>query len=159
MGRLLSRTSTRTFVAILTVVLLEQMLSRRPLHLRWAPLLSWGYVQYRLAGTYRIVRAGGPPGMSQGQPDRLVTSGVYAHTRNPMYLGHVIFLGALTLTTRSPLALAVTTALVPWFDNRARRDEHRLSRLFGDHYDVYAAHVPRWLPRLSSGPTQRSPRE
>ena len=148
----LRSTSTRTFAAVPAMVLAEQALARRPLHLRWAPLLVWGYLQYRLSGTYRVTRAGGPPGMSQGVPERLVTTGPYALTRNPMYLGHLVFLAGLTLTTRSPLSLAVTSALVPWFDERARQDHRRLVPLFGPPYERYAARVPRWLPGL---PTDR----
>ena len=145
-------TSTRTFLAIPALVLAEQAIARRPLHLRWAPLLAWGYLQYRLSGTYRITRAGGPAGMSQGQPERLVTTGVYARTRNPMYLGHLVFLAGLTLVTRSPAALAVTAGLVHWFDERARTDHSRLIGIFGPEYEEYAARVPRWLPGL---PTDR----
>lgn len=148
----LASTSTRTFLVIPAAVAMEQAIARRPLHRRWAPLLAWGYLQYRLAGTYRITRAGGPPGMSQGQPDQLVTTGVYSRTRNPMYMGHLIFLSGLTLVTRSPVALALTAALVPWFDERARTDHARLSRIFGPPYDDYAEKVPRWLPGL---PTDR----
>ncbi len=144
----LRSTSTRTFAAIPAVVLAEQALSRRPLHLTWAPVLAWGYLQYRLAGSYRITRAGGPPGMSQGQPEHLVTTGVYAHTRNPMYMGHLIFLTGLTLATRSPVSLAVTAGLVHWFDERARTDHRRLIAIFGEPYREYAARVPRWLPGL-----------
>ena len=149
----LASTSTRSFVAVPAVVLAEQALSNRPLHLRWAPLMAWGYLQYRLSGDYRIARAGGPPGMSQGQPDELVTTGIYACTRNPMYMGHLVFLTGLTLVTRSPLSLAVTSGLVHWFDERARKDHQRLTRIFGDPYDAYAARVPRWLPGL---PTDRA---
>ena len=141
-------TSTRTFVAIPAVVLAEQALSRRPLHAAGLPLMAWGYVQYRLSGSYRIRRAGGPPGMSQGQPDRLVTTGPYAVTRNPMYLGHLLFLTGLTVATRSPVALAVTAGLVHWFDERARSDHQRLVAIFGEPYEQYAARVPRWLPGL-----------
>jgi protein-S-isoprenylcysteine O-methyltransferase Ste14 len=141
-------TSTRTFLAIPALVLAEQALSRRPLHPQWAPLLVWGYLQYRLSGDYRLARAGGPPGMSQGRPDELVTTGVYARTRNPMYLGHLVFLAGLTLVTRSPVALAVTAGLVHWFDERARTDDRRLRKIFGAPYEEYAARVPRWLPGL-----------
>lgn len=148
----LRSTSTRTFVAIPLAVGLEQAVARRPLHRGWAPLLAWGFLQYRLAGSYRIGRAGGPPGMSQGRPERLVVTGPYAVTRNPMYMGHLIFLSGLTLLTRSPLALAVTSALVPWFDERARKDHARLVRIFGAPYEEYARRVPRWLPGL---PTDR----
>jgi protein-S-isoprenylcysteine O-methyltransferase Ste14 len=148
----LRSTSTRTFAAVPAVVLAEQTLTRRPLRLRWLPVMVWGYLQYRLAGRYRIARAGGPPGMSQGRPERLVTTGIYTYTRNPMYLGHLVFLAGLGLVTRSPVSLAVTAGLAPWFDGRARTDHARLTEMFGDPYRQYAARVPRWLPGL---PTDR----
>jgi protein-S-isoprenylcysteine O-methyltransferase Ste14 len=144
--------STRTFLAIPALVLAEQAISRRPFRLAWAPVMAWGFLQYRLAGDYRITRAGGPPGMSQGQPERLVTTGIYAHTRNPMYMGHLLFLTGLTLATRSPLSLAVTAGLVHWFDERTRTDHRRLTKIFGEPYREYASRVPRWLPGL---PTDR----
>jgi protein-S-isoprenylcysteine O-methyltransferase Ste14 len=143
----LRSTSTRTFVAVPALVLAEQLAARRRLRLRWVPVLAWGFAQYRWAGAYRITRAGGPPGMSQGRPERLVTSGIYAYTRNPMYLGHLVFLSGLSLLTRSPVAVAVTGVLTPWFDERAGADERRLAELFGEPYREYASRVPRWLPR------------
>lgn len=142
----LRSTSTRILVVLPSVVLAEQLTVRRPLRLRWLPVMAWGYAQYRLAGNYRLPRAGGPPGMSQGFPDRLVDTGIYRWTRNPMYLGHLVFAAGLTLTTRSPLAGATTAALVPWFRSRVERDEQRLARRFGQDYLSYTARVPRWLP-------------
>lgn len=146
----LSATSTRTFVAIPLAVLAEQAVARRPVHLRWLPLAAWGYAQYRLTGDYRIARAGGPPGQSQGFPERIIDTGPYALTRNPMYLGHLVFLTGLTLVTRSPLAAAALAAAAPWFDDRAAHDERRLAERFGDEYAAYRDRVPRWLPRLSA---------
>lgn len=120
----------------------------------WSPLLVTGYLSYRLAGRYRLQRAGGPPGMSQGMPDRLITTGPYAATRNPMYLGHLVFLAGLAMVTRSPLAAVVAAAHVPWFSARVRRDESRLRERFGAPYDEYCARVPRWIP--SSRPWRRA---
>ena len=146
----LSSTSTRTFVVLPAAVLVEQGLARRGLRPRWLPLLLWGYVQYRLAGDYRIARAGGPPGLSQGFPERIVTTGIYARTRNPMYLGHLIFLTGLALVTGSPLAVVALPVLGPWFDRRAAHDEQRLLERFGQPYAEYRDRVPRWL-----GPVRR----
>ena len=142
----LRSTSTRVLVVLPSVVFAEQAAARRPLHPRWLPVLAWGYLQYRLAGSYRLPRAGGPPGMSQGFPDTLVDTGVYRWTRNPMYLGYLIFATGLTLVTRSPVAAGATAVLVPWFHRRIERDERRLIDRFGDSYLEYAARVPRWLP-------------
>jgi protein-S-isoprenylcysteine O-methyltransferase Ste14 len=139
-------TPTRVLVILPTIVAVEQIASRRRLHPRWVPMMAWGYLQYRLAGSYRITNGGGPPGMSQGYPEALVESGVYRWTRNPMYLGHLIFAAGLAATTRSPVAAAAFGGLVPWFRRRVRRDEQRLALLFGTPYERYTGRVPRWLP-------------
>lgn len=143
-------TSARTFLLVPAAVAAEQAARRRPLRPAWSPLLATGFLTYRLAGRYRLQRADGPPGMSQGMPERLVTTGPYAVTRNPMYLGHLVFLAGIALLTRSPLAAAVAVAHVPWFSARVRRDEARLRERFGAPYDEYCARVPRWLPGLTA---------
>jgi protein-S-isoprenylcysteine O-methyltransferase Ste14 len=139
-------TSTRTFLLVPTVIAIEQALTRRKVHGRWLPLLVTGYLTYRLTGSYRTPRAGGPPGMSQGMPEQIVQDGPYALTRNPMYLGHLIFLTGLTLATRSPLAAAIAGFHLAWFRERVQRDEQRLRDQFGTAYVDYCARVPRWLP-------------
>lgn len=143
-----SSTSTRTFFLVPAVTLAERLLRRRRLDWRWTPLLVWGYLQYRLVGDRRVAEAGGPRGMSQGFPERLVTDGVYAHVRNPMYLGHLIYLSGLTLVTRSPVAGSYLLGAIPWFNARAAADETRLRERFGAEYEAYRAAVPRWLPRI-----------
>lgn len=142
----LSSTSTRTFVAIPAVVIAEQLISGRRIRFKYGVLLLWGYLQYRLSGEYRIKRAGGPSGMSQGFPDEIVTDGIYGITRNPMYLGHMIFLGGLVLMTRSPISMAIFSSLLPWYNKRARADEERLVKKFGPDYETYKHAVPRWIP-------------
>ena len=69
-----------------------------------APLLAWGYLQYRLVGNYRLPHAGGTPGMD-ALPERIIMAGPYRYTRNPMYLGHLIFMLGLALTFWSWFAL------------------------------------------------------
>lgn len=142
-----SSTSFRTFVVVPAVALLEQAVRRRRLRPVWAPILVWGYLQYRLVGDRRVRQAGGPRGMSQGFPERLVTDGIYARTRNPMYLGHLIHLTGLALATRSPIALGYLAGAIPWFDARVAADEARLEDRFGHDYVAYRDSVPRWIPR------------
>lgn len=143
----LSSTSTRTFLLWPLVVAVEQALSRRPVRPAGLPLMVAGYAAYRLAGAYRLRRAGGPPGMSQGMPERLVEDGPYAWTRNPMYGGHLVFLAGLALTTRSPVAVGLLGWHLHWFSERVRRDEERLRERFGAAYERYCARTPRWIPR------------
>ena len=113
----------------------------------FAPLLLWGYLQYRLVGNYRLRRGGGGPGMDT-PPEHLVTGGPYACTRNPMYLGHLIFLIGLALTLKSVLAALITVATGVWFYFRVRRDENRLRERFGQAYIGYQERVKRWLPGI-----------
>lgn len=143
----LTSTSTRTFVLWPACVAVEQRLARRPVRPGWLLLLALGYGTYRGAGAYRTHHGGGGPGMSN-PPAALVTSGVYAYTRNPMYLGHQLALAGLALATRSPLAMALFAGHLPWFDARARDDEAALQARFGAVYQRYQRQVPRWLPGL-----------
>ena len=146
----LGGTSFRTFVLYpILVVAFELWLNDGRLRLEaWAlPLLAWGYLQYRLAGRYRLRLGGGGPGM-ETPPERLVTSGPFALCRNPMYLGHLIFLAGLALSLRSwaGAALALATAVSLQF--RVLRDERRLGERFGEPYLQYCSRVKRWIPAV-----------
>jgi protein-S-isoprenylcysteine O-methyltransferase Ste14 len=148
--RWVGRTPNRTFVLYPLLVVVEQAVLRRGrLHVdvRFAPLLAWGYLQYRLVGRYRVERGGGGPGITI-PPERLVEAGPYRHTRNPMYLGHLIFLLGLTLAFRSRLGAALLVVNAGWFHRRVVDDEARLARQFGPAYEDYRARVRRWIPGL-----------
>jgi protein-S-isoprenylcysteine O-methyltransferase Ste14 len=148
--RPLRSTSVRTFVVYpIVVVAWELFLNDGRLRIQpwFLPLVAWGYLQYRLVGAYRIRRSGGGPGM-ETPPDRLVTSGAFAFSRNPMYLGHIIFLTGLTLSLQSWLGAAITVGTAVWFQFRVRRDERRLVERFGEPYAEYCARVKRWIPGL-----------
>ena len=114
-------------------------------------LMVAGYLLYRATGAYRAARGGGGPGFTV-EPDELVTTGPYAVTRNPMYLGHLIFLAGLVALTRSPVALAGLFLQGQRLSERVARDERRLADRFGQPYVDYVEHVPRWLPQVRSSP-------
>ena len=109
------------------------------------PLLIWGYGQYRLVGNYRERLGGGGPGIAI-PPDRIVDHGPYAYTRNPMYLGHLIFMLGLAITLWSWAALILLAAHVVWFQRRVLEDEARLTKMFGESYKDYHRRVKRWIP-------------
>lgn len=81
-------------------------------------------------------------------PERLVTTGPFAYSRNPMYLGHIIFLLGLTLSLQSALAAIIMIVTALWFQPRVRRDEKRLTERFGQEYAEYCARVRRWIPGI-----------
>jgi len=147
--KLLRRTPLRTFILYPLLTVAWELLIARRLRLQpiFLPLMAWGYLQYRLCGVYRLKRGGGGPGL-ETPPERLVLSGPYAHTRNPMYLGHIIFLAGLALTLQSLFAAAVAVATAIWFHLRVRRDEAKLLELWGEPYRRYLLVVKRWIPGL-----------
>jgi protein-S-isoprenylcysteine O-methyltransferase Ste14 len=109
------------------------------------PLLFWGYLQYRLVGRYRLRLGGGGPGMAAA-PQRIVAQGPYRYTRNPMYLGHLIFMLGLALTFWSWFGLVLLVLRAAWFQYRVLGDEARLAATFGADYEAYRARVKRWVP-------------
>lgn len=80
------------------------------------------------------------------RPSALVTGGVYAFTRNPMYLGaSLMLLGiGLLLGTSAPLFVVLAFA---WAMDRLfiRAEERALAETFGPGWDAYRRRVRRWL--------------
>jgi len=148
--RFFSRTPLRTFVIYPVVALVWELASkgvRIEPNLWFVPLMIWGYLQYRLCGRYRIKHGGGGPGL-ETPPERLVSTGPYAFSRNPMYLGHIIFLTGVTLTLQSWLAAAITVGVAIWFHARVLGDEKKLRQRLGRPYVDYLNSVKRWVPGL-----------
>jgi protein-S-isoprenylcysteine O-methyltransferase Ste14 len=80
---------------------------------------------------------------------RLVVRGPYRYVRNPMIsgvlfilLGEAALFGSLALLVWFGLVLAVNAAYMPLVE------EPGLQRRFGEEYERYRAHVPRWFPRV-----------
>lgn len=76
----------------------------------------------------------------------LVVSGIYRVTRNPMYLGFLLFLVAEIAWLANPVA-CLTAPLFVLYLNRFQilPEEDFLRAQFGPEYDVYVARVRRWL--------------
>jgi protein-S-isoprenylcysteine O-methyltransferase Ste14 len=157
----LRSSSKRDFVVVPLAILLEQPVRRTRLRPIGLVPMGIGFLLYRLCGLYRQGLAGGGSGLSGPPPDRLVTTGIYALTRNPMYSGHLLYLSGLAWLTSSPSALVFALANVPWFEVRVRGDEQHLLERFGEPYARYLAEVPRWglsRARIKAGLHGLSPR-
>jgi protein-S-isoprenylcysteine O-methyltransferase Ste14 len=92
--------------------------------------------------------------------DALVEDGMFAHSRNPLYLGNLLILFGLLLVAGSPGVLLVGS-LAGAFVYAAiiAAEEEFLSGKFGARYEEYRARVPRLFPRLRGlGATVRSMR-
>src|SRR5690349_15908507 len=143
----LGRTPVQSFILCpLAVIAFECVWhGGKPVFVPWGLLLmAWGYLQYKLVGGYRGPRAGGR-GM-ETMPSRILDVGPYRFTRNPMYLGHLIFMVGLAITFWSWFALILLAARAMWFHFRVLGDEERLEKAFGAEYVNYKTRVKRWIP-------------
>jgi protein-S-isoprenylcysteine O-methyltransferase Ste14 len=80
----------------------------------------------------------------------LTTSGPYAYTRNPLYLG-TFFLG-LGVTVAGGRWVFVAAFLVFFglvYTKTIRNEARLMEELFGETYRHYAGRVPLFVPRLS----------
>lgn len=76
---------------------------------------------------------------------RIVQSGIYRYSRNPMYLGFVLMLSAWGLWLSHPLALALAPTFALWLQRFQIKPEERiLLRKFGSPYADYLSKVRRW---------------
>lgn len=87
--------------------------------------------------------------INPNQPSKtsaLVTDGIYRYTRNPMYLGMVIFLSAFGIWMGNWLFIPVAAIFI-WFISRfqIRPEEEILLEKFGEPYGEYCLEVRRWI--------------
>ena len=76
----------------------------------------------------------------------LLTGGPYRISRNPIYLGMVLFLVGLSLGLGSWSPFLVIPAFVFIIETRfIRPEEAALARRFGDEYESYRRRVRRWV--------------
>lgn len=75
----------------------------------------------------------------------LVTGGIFARLRNPMYVGGTLFLAGLAIALASDwmLVMTIVLAIVLHF-GVVKREERYLEAKFGDAYGQYRAKVPRY---------------
>jgi protein-S-isoprenylcysteine O-methyltransferase Ste14 len=77
---------------------------------------------------------------------RLVTGGIFAWMRNPMYVGLILLLAGLAIALASDwaLVLVLPAALILHF-GVVKREERYLAAKFGESYQTYTSQVPRYF--------------
>lgn len=76
----------------------------------------------------------------------LVTTSVYAWSRNPMYFGMLLVLLAWALFLADGLAVFATLLFIPWMNRFQIMPEERVMRAkFGEAFDEWALRVRRWI--------------
>jgi protein-S-isoprenylcysteine O-methyltransferase Ste14 len=107
-------------------------------------LLALGVVVTTLA--VRACRGAGTNVATVEPAVALVTDGIYARSRNPMYVALVLlFAGVGALANSGWLALLLALYVGMLRVGVIAREERYLERKFGDPYRDYKARVRRWL--------------
>jgi protein-S-isoprenylcysteine O-methyltransferase Ste14 len=96
----------------------------------------------------RELRRHGQP-TDPGLPtSKVVTTGVFSISRNPLYLGGIGILGGIALALNLPWVLVLLLpALIACHYILILPEERYLAARFGEGYVRYAASVRRWLGR------------
>ena len=79
---------------------------------------------------------------------RLVTTGLYSRTRNPLFFFAALILWLTPLMTESLLSFNILATI--YFYLGARHEERSLKAEYGEAYEEYRSRVPMFLPRLRS---------
>lgn len=84
--------------------------------------------------------------MTPEMSSSLVTSGIYQHTRNPMYVGLLFALIGWGFFLSSPYSLLLCIGFILYMNRfQIRREEAVLDTIFGPDYRTYKTRVRRWL--------------
>lgn len=97
-------------------------------------------------------------GVDDRSPGELVTTGVYAYTRNPVYIFFNLWFFGTFLIKGSLVFLILTILMVAILHYQIRHEESFLLGAYGSSYAAYCSKTPRYfsLARLFQGLRQRS---
>jgi protein-S-isoprenylcysteine O-methyltransferase Ste14 len=79
----------------------------------------------------------------------LVTTGIFNHCRNPLYLGNILMLLGVGILANSLIfVLIVMPAFIFIYQAIVLAEEEFLKNKFGDSFRNYSSRVNRWIPSL-----------
>lgn len=84
-------------------------------------------------------------GIDEEKPGELITTGVYAISRNPIYTAFGIILIGVFLIIPNWILLLYVLAGFWLFNRQIRLEEASLKKLYGEKYDEYCKKVRRYL--------------
>ncbi|MBI4473393.1 MAG: isoprenylcysteine carboxylmethyltransferase family protein [Acidobacteria bacterium] len=109
--------------------------------------LTIGYIAGQMIPTRTLV------GLAELEPHKatqpLLQRGIYARTRNPIYLAHwllILSMAALTGYAANWLLFVVDCAILPFM---IRAEQKELRMRYGAEFEDYARRVPRFFPKLT----------
>lgn len=81
--------------------------------------------------------------------EELVTTGIFNHCRNPLYVGNILMLFGVGVLSNSLLYVAVIMPLfLLIYQAIVLAEENFLRKKFGTSFDQYCSRVNRWVPSM-----------
>jgi len=78
--------------------------------------------------------------------NRIIKTGIFAYTRNPIYLAIVMFFLSMFLVFENVIYFLSSVGLAVWLHNYViKLEENFLLNKFSDEYDRYMKAVKRWI--------------
>jgi protein-S-isoprenylcysteine O-methyltransferase Ste14 len=115
-----------------------------------ALLFCAGLFLYRLSGTnFTLAQLSGLPEIlptNRGQ--RLITTGIRARLRHPVYLAHLCELLAWSLASALAVCWLLTAFAILTGAFMIKLEDDELEKRFGDPYRAYRRSVPALIPKL-----------
>ncbi|HWY20676.1 MAG TPA: isoprenylcysteine carboxylmethyltransferase family protein [Candidatus Acidoferrum sp.] len=117
----------------------------------WIPagvLFCAGMVLYKFSHSrFTLAQLGGLPEVLRGHTDqRLITTGIRAHVRHPVYLGHLCEMLAWSLGTGLIVCWVLTALTTATGAVMITLEDKELENRFGEQYRQYRSTVPAILP-------------
>ena len=118
-----------------------------PFRLLGPVLVALGVIGYIMSIWRFIAEATASPML--GDSGKIITTGIYRYTRNPIYIfvwlvlfGESLFFTSLDLLYYLIFWIVIFNLLVRFAEEPYMRAQ------FGEEYDIYCRKVPRWFPGL-----------
>lgn len=83
---------------------------------------------------------------SHQPPDSLITTGILAYTRNPMYFGILLIYVSLILLSISIISIGFLFLVFLIYNKMVNFEEKILVNLFGEQFSDYKKKVSKWVP-------------
>lgn len=99
-------------------------------------LLLWSLISF--GKSFRV-------GIDTSRPDKLVTEGIFAHSRNPIYVAFAFILIGEFLIVANWILLLYVLAGFCLFHRQVLREEEYLMTRYGEEYGQYCRRVRRYL--------------
>jgi len=84
-------------------------------------------------------------GFATTPPDKLVITGIYRYSRNPMQLSQVVIFLGVGIATASWIFLLLAASYIVMPLLWVAAEEHHCLKYYGDAYREYMKRTPRWI--------------